>query len=359
MYCAMDVIRDNTVKPSAGHRGDTVKIVVAAPPGWGTDALCGMLREVAPTASIEQTASAGSLVSLAPLPQLALIDVDPVTADAPRRIAALLRKQPSVRIVAFGSKCEQRYTDSLLAAGALAYMPRSFPQDIVKGTLRLVVDSLVSDMKQDLPPAPGKQGGSSQAEAATEFGLTRRQAEVLALVCEGKSNLSIGQHLGIKEGTVKQHLLPIFDKMKVRDRKEAMLVGTRSSMVAFRQIKRAEGGKLDLDWLLGHMSYQRLPRDTLLFRLGDPADELYYLQRGTIRLKEIAADLTDGTMFGEIGIFAPNRKRTCSAVCTSQVDLFKLTAEQVKRLYMLNPQFGLYIVHTIATRLMADRSRKA
>jgi hypothetical protein len=29
----------------------------------------------------------------------------------------------------------------------------------------------------------------------------------------------------------------------------------------------------------------------------------------------------------------------------------------VKRLYLLNPQFALYLVHLIAKRLMADRSR--
>ncbi|HJP99575.1 MAG TPA: hypothetical protein VJ862_13525, partial [Rhodanobacteraceae bacterium] len=64
-----------------------------------------------------------------------------------------------------------------------------------------------------------------------------------------------------------------------------------------------------------------------------------------------------GSMFGEIGIFAPDHKRTTSAVCATEVDVFKLTAQQVKRLYLLNPQFALYIVHLIAKRLTADQAR--
>lgn len=367
-YCARAAIRDNTVRSGIAREGaaasrsplgDFVKIMVAAPSGWVTDALCGMLRDVAPTASVERAANLESVADASTFPDLILLDIDAAAAAASRRIGSLVRKRPGTRIVAYGSNAGQRFAESLLSAGALAYMPQSFPQEVVKGTLRLVLGNMPSTLP-DTSRLSGKQGDEAgSGDGPLDFGLTRRQSEVLALVCEGKSNHAIGQLLGISEGTVKQHLLPIFDKMKVRNRNEAMLLGTRSSSVAFRQIRRAEGGKLDLDWLLGHMTYERLPRNTVLFRLGDPADELFYLQRGTVRLEEITSQLQDGALFGEIGIFAPNHTRTCSAVCESQVDVFKLTADQVKRLYMLNPQFGLFIVHTIATRLMADRSRTA
>lgn len=32
-------------------------------------------------------------------------------------------------------------------------------------------------------------------------------------------------------------------------------------------------------------------------------------------------------------------------------------SDRVKRLYLLNPQFALFVVHLIAKRLMADRAR--
>ncbi|MGH8759123.1 MAG: Crp/Fnr family transcriptional regulator [Burkholderiales bacterium] len=122
-------------------------------------------------------------------------------------------------------------------------------------------------------------------------------------------------------------------------------------------MKEAEGGAMDLDWLLPHVTHRQLPRDTVVFRKGDPGKELLYLQRGTIRLEEIGAEITTGTMFGEIGIFSPFHERTSTAVCTSDVDLFTLTSDKVKRLYLLNLQFELFVVHLIAKRLMADRAR--
>jgi len=105
------------------------------------------------------------------------------------------------------------------------------------------------------------------------------------------------------------------------------------------------------------MTYQRMAPKTVLFRQGEAGGELYYLQRGTISLPEIGVELTNGTMFGEIGIFAPSHKRTTSAHCATEVEVFKLTSDQVKRLYLLNPQFALYVVHLIAKRLMADQAR--
>ncbi|CAN0505255.1 unnamed protein product [Phaeothamnion confervicola] len=62
-------------------------------------------------------------------------------------------------------------------------------------------------------------------------------------------------------------------------------------------------------------------------------------------------------MFGEIGVFSPNHTRTTSAICVGDADVFTLTSDQVKRLYLLNPQFALYVVHQIAQRLMADQTR--
>lgn len=340
-----------------------MEILLAAPPGWPTDALCGLLEKLAPAVNVHVVPDATSLETPGASPDLILLDIDSAASNAPGIVASAARSYRFSRIVAMGSLVDSRFVESLLAAGALAYLPRSFSEAVVLGTLKMIVGHDPSGQSGASPsykdsemrlPEPAQTGDS---ERWLEFGLTGRQTDVLALVCEGKTNQAIATRLGIDVGTVKQHMTKILQKLKLRNRSEAVLFASRFKSVNFRQIKKAEGGKLDLDWLLGHMTHQRLLRDTVLFRAGDAADELYYLQRGTIRLEEIAADLQSGTMFGEIGIFSPSHKRTCSAVCTSNADVFKLTSDQVKRLYLLNPQFALYIVHLISQRLMADRNR--
>ena len=52
-------------------------------------------------------------------------------------------------------------------------------------------------------------------------GLTRRQAEVHQLLCQGLSNKSIGALLGISAGTVKNHMYEIFRTLKTTNRTQA------------------------------------------------------------------------------------------------------------------------------------------
>jgi DNA-binding CsgD family transcriptional regulator len=55
------------------------------------------------------------------------------------------------------------------------------------------------------------------------FGLTRRESEVLAWVAEGKTNVEIGQILGMRRRTVSKHLERIFQKLGVETRTAAAI----------------------------------------------------------------------------------------------------------------------------------------
>ena len=50
------------------------------------------------------------------------------------------------------------------------------------------------------------------------IGLTRREREVLALVCAGLSNKKIARRLKISDGTVKVRLHKIYEKLATRNR---------------------------------------------------------------------------------------------------------------------------------------------
>ena len=63
----------------------------------------------------------------------------------------------------------------------------------------------------------------SSFEPLVQLGLTRRAAEVLLWVAQGKTNSDIGTILGISESTVKKHLLEIFEKLGVETRSAATL----------------------------------------------------------------------------------------------------------------------------------------
>ena len=59
-------------------------------------------------------------------------------------------------------------------------------------------------------------------EAARQFGLTRREYEVLCRIAEGKSNAEIGEAIGAATRTVDKHVEHIFDKLAVKTRTAAV-----------------------------------------------------------------------------------------------------------------------------------------
>lgn len=74
----------------------------------------------------------------------------------------------------------------------------------------------------------------SSAEPLVKLGLTRRAAESLLWLAQGKTNPDIASILGITESTVKKHVQEIFDKLGVETRGAATVraLEVLSSLVA-------------------------------------------------------------------------------------------------------------------------------
>ena len=59
------------------------------------------------------------------------------------------------------------------------------------------------------------------------WGLTDRQAQVLALMMRGLSNRDIADQLGLSEGTVKIHSTAVFKALGVNSRTQALVAAAR------------------------------------------------------------------------------------------------------------------------------------
>jgi DNA-binding NarL/FixJ family response regulator len=71
------------------------------------------------------------------------------------------------------------------------------------------------------------------AEHFSEDTLSAREVEVLTLVAAGKRNRDIAEQLYIAEETVKVHLRRICEKVRAKDRTEAVAIGVRRGIIRF------------------------------------------------------------------------------------------------------------------------------
>ncbi|MEO8922779.1 MAG: cyclic nucleotide-binding domain-containing protein [Caldimonas sp.] len=130
-------------------------------------------------------------------------------------------------------------------------------------------------------------------------------------------------------------------------------------MVRLTRRVRASASVGDLSgiWLKPYMRRQRLKARAVLFRKGDAADHLYFLVEGRIEFVEIGEVMEAGNLFGEIAFFAPDKRRTLTAFCTTDCTVLRIDEGTFQQLYFQNPAFGFQVVTLVAGRLMADRNR--
>jgi CRP/FNR family cyclic AMP-dependent transcriptional regulator len=124
-----------------------------------------------------------------------------------------------------------------------------------------------------------------------------------------------------------------------------------------REIAQARESSPVSEWLLPHMRRATFKRGQVLFRRGDAADRLIYLSRGELRLEEIGQPVRSGELVGEIGMFAPDRRRTQTLVCDSDGELYEMTGEMLFQLYYQHPRIGFELMKLVTERLMRDIQR--
>ncbi|MBR0869185.1 cyclic nucleotide-binding domain-containing protein [Bradyrhizobium tropiciagri] len=128
-----------------------------------------------------------------------------------------------------------------------------------------------------------------------------------------------------------------------------------------RKAKRAAATDLSPNWLQPFMRAKHLKAGETIFRKGDHADLLYMVVSGEVSLPEIDRRLRAGDLFGEIGLFSVERRRTQTALAATDLDLLWISDGALKKLCERNPGLSLYFLRLTASRMAenADRASAA
>lgn len=124
-----------------------------------------------------------------------------------------------------------------------------------------------------------------------------------------------------------------------------------------KKVESASNGKITAEWLTTFMRRHDIKPGEMLFSKGDHASELYYVVSGVFRIPELRADIPPGTLVGEVGLLAPDNRRTMSLQCIEKGELLVASYDEVNELFFQNPEFGYHFLRLIASRLFNDIGR--
>lgn len=124
--------------------------------------------------------------------------------------------------------------------------------------------------------------------------------------------------------------------------------------ILIQKVRAASRGDLSMEWLVPRMRRRQCRKGEVLFRRGDPANELDLVFSGSVRLRGLAVELGPGKVLGEVGIFAPTHQRMDTAVCETEVELGVMATDKVLELYHQDRRFGFYLIRLVSRRLLED-----
>jgi CRP/FNR family transcriptional regulator, cyclic AMP receptor protein len=124
-----------------------------------------------------------------------------------------------------------------------------------------------------------------------------------------------------------------------------------------KNVKGAIRGKPSMDWLKPFMTKRRFKKGDVLFAKNEAAEEMFYTVTGRYRLIELGIELGSGQVVGELGMLAPDNRRTATLECIEDGDVLSITYEQVEQLYFQNPTFGFYFLRLSTARLFQNLNR--
>jgi two-component system, NarL family, nitrate/nitrite response regulator NarL len=191
----------------------------------------GVAKLLARTPGVEIVADGSTAVDAVNIarelvPDVLLLDLK-LPDDGARAASTIAREHPSVRIVILTASDSDSDVAAMLQLGVHGYLLKGCTgQEIVRAVQRVhagefyVTPSLATRLLTEMS-TPAAQAGDGSEE------LSSREEIILAQVSKGLTNKEIARALNLREKTVKHYMTNIMQKLGVRNRLEAVLMGQK------------------------------------------------------------------------------------------------------------------------------------
>jgi DNA-binding NarL/FixJ family response regulator len=174
------------------------------------------------------TAEEGAELVARLAPDVALVDVNLPGASGLELASELARRQPSTRVLVVSAYDDHAYVAEALEIGVGGYLLKTASgRELVEAVRLVAAGVFVLDGAVSSRLGRMRRGGGS-----TRFdprALTPREAEVLSLITQGRSNKQIAAELSLGLRTVESHVSSLLSKLGATSRTEAVAYALRGA----------------------------------------------------------------------------------------------------------------------------------
>ncbi len=158
-------------------------------------------------------------------PNVVLMDIRMPVMDGVTATKEICQRFPDVNVLVLTTFDDDNYVATAIKYGAKGYLLKDTPSEEIAAAIR-AVDRGYTHLAPGLM-AKVMSGKINEAEVSLPpeiAELTPRELEVLKLIATGANNREIAQELYISEGTVKNHVTNLLNRLNLRDRTQAAIL---------------------------------------------------------------------------------------------------------------------------------------
>ena len=164
-------------------------------------------------------------------PDLILMDLKMPGVNGIEATRDIRARFPHIKILVLTTYDDDEWVFDAIRAGASGYLLKDTPRqkiiEAIRGTMegKSFLDPAVAGKLMNQISSNQKQPASILAEK-----LTERELDVLRLLAKGFNNSDIAGQLHLSEGTVRNHVSAILEKLGVSDRTQAAVIAIQHGL---------------------------------------------------------------------------------------------------------------------------------
>ncbi len=163
-------------------------------------------------------------------PDIVLLDIEMPRLNGIEAAKIAIKKYPDLKIIALTMFGEDEYIQSMMDAGAKGFLMKNINKDTLDKAIQTVKTG-GNYYSEELFEFFTKQFTKEKESQGEEINFTRREKEILQLLCEGLSNKEIADALFVSERTVLGHKTNLLNKTNTKNSLSLMAYAIKNKIV--------------------------------------------------------------------------------------------------------------------------------